>query len=33
MEKYIRKLGRNSIIISIILIGFGIFMFTNPITK
>lgn len=32
MEKYIRKLGRNSIIISIILIGFGIFMFTNPIT-
>lgn len=32
MEKYIRKLGRNSIIISMILLVFGLFMFTNPIS-
>ena len=31
MEKYIRKLGRNSIIISIILIACGLFMLVNPI--
>ena len=32
MEKYIRKLGRNSIIISMILLVFGLFMFTRPIS-
>ena len=32
MESYIRKLGRNSIIISIILCIFGLFMFTKPVT-
>ncbi len=32
MEKYIRKLGRNSIIVSIVLICFGMFMFTKPVT-
>ena len=32
MERYIRKLGRNSIILSIIFIFFGMFMFTKPIT-
>ena len=31
-EKYIRKLGRNSIIISMILLVFGLFMFTRPIS-
>lgn len=31
MEKYIRKLGRNSIIISIILIVCGLYMVANPI--
>ena len=30
MEKYIRKLGRNSIIFSMLLIVFGLFMFTKP---
>ena len=32
MEKYIRKLGRNSIIMSIILLVFGLFMFIKPIS-
>lgn len=32
MENYIRKLGRNSIILSIILLVFGLFMYTNPIS-
>ena len=32
MEKYIRKLGRNSIILSIVLLVFGLFMFTRPIS-
>ena len=32
MENYIRKLGRNSIILSIILLFFGLFMYTNPIS-
>lgn len=32
MEKYIRKLGRNSIILSIVFIFFGMFMFTKPVT-
>ena len=32
MENYIRKLGRNSIIISMILLVFGLFMFTRPIS-
>lgn len=32
MEKYIRKLGRNSIIFSIILFAFGLFMFVKPIS-
>lgn len=32
MEKYIRKLGRNSIIFSIILFVFGLFMFAKPIS-
>lgn len=32
MEKYIRKLGRNSIVISIILLVFGLFMFIKPIS-
>ena len=32
METYIRKLGRNSIILSIILLVFGLFMYTNPIS-
>ena len=31
MEKYIRKLGRNSIILSIVLLVFGLFMFTKPV--
>lgn len=31
MEKYIRKLGRNSIIISLILMACGLFMLVNPI--
>ena len=30
MEKYVRKLGRNSIILSIVLLVFGLFMFTKP---
>lgn len=32
MENYIRKLGRNSIILSIILLVFGLLMYTNPIS-
>ena len=32
MEKYIRKLGRNSIILSIVLLVFGLFMFTKPVS-
>lgn len=32
MEKYIRKLGRNSIVLSIVLLVFGLFMFTRPIS-
>ena len=32
MEKYIRKLGRNSIVMSIILLVFGLFMFIKPIS-
>lgn len=32
MEKYVRKLGRNSIILSIVLLVFGLFMFTKPVS-
>ena len=32
MEKYVRKLGRNSIILSIVLLVFGLFMFTKPLS-
>ena len=32
MENYVRKLGRNSIIFSIILLVFGLFMFIRPIS-
>lgn len=32
MENYVRKLGRNSIIFSIILLCFGLFMFIRPIS-
>ena len=32
MENYVRKLGRNSIIFSIILLFFGLFMFIRPIS-
>lgn len=32
MEKYVRKLGRNSIILSIVLLIFGLLMFTKPVS-
>lgn len=32
MENYVRKLGRNSIIFSIVLLFFGLFMFIRPIS-
>lgn len=32
MEKYVRKLGRNSIVFSMILLVFGLFMFVKPIS-
>lgn len=32
MEKYVRKLGRNSIVLSIVLLVFGLFMFTKPVS-